>query len=45
MPAILQQERKMMKTNNMSIRNLRPEDDYNLLDIYEYYVVETDLFF
>jgi phosphinothricin N-acetyltransferase len=45
MPAILQQERKMMKTNNMSIRTVRPEDAKNLLDIYAYYVEETAISF
>jgi len=35
----------MMKTNNMSIRTVRPEDAKNLLDIYAYYVEETAISF
>ena len=34
-----------MKTNNMSIRTVRPEDAKNLLDIYAYYVEETAISF
>ena len=35
----------MMKTNNMSIRTVRPEDAKGLLDIYAYYVEETAISF
>ena len=34
-----------MKTNNRSIRTVRPEDAKNLLDIYAYYVEETAISF
>jgi sortase and related acyltransferases len=34
-----------MKTNNMSIRTVRPEDAKGLLDIYAYYVEETAISF